>query len=147
MPGTTPAVGRGGVIAVAAVYQFTPLKDACLREVPQPDDVPRRALAARPGGALDLGVRHGGWCLGCCWALMAALFALGVMSIGWMALIAAFIAGEKLLPWPRAPATRWRCPCSRSDSQSRSPPPTYPASPSRAARECKTAAATTLVWR
>jgi predicted metal-binding membrane protein len=53
-------------------------------------------------GALELGVRHGAWCLGCCWALMAALFAVGVMSLGWMALIAAFIAGEKLLPWPSA---------------------------------------------
>jgi predicted metal-binding membrane protein len=47
-------------------------------------------------------VRHGAWCLGCCWALMAALFAVGLMSLGWMALIAAFIAGEKLLPSPNA---------------------------------------------
>jgi predicted metal-binding membrane protein len=53
-------------------------------------------------GALELGTRHGAWCLGCCWALMAALFAVGVMSLGWMALIAAFIAAEKLLPWPAA---------------------------------------------
>ena len=55
----------------------------------------------RPGrlGALRMGVIHGGWCVGCCWALMAALFALGVMSLGWMAFIAALIAIEKLLPW------------------------------------------------
>ena len=53
-------------------------------------------------GALDLGSRHGAWCLGCCWALMAALFAVGVMSLGWMAVMAALIAGEKLLPWPTA---------------------------------------------
>jgi hypothetical protein len=46
-----------------------------------------------------MGIEHGAWCVGCCWALMAALFALGVMSIGWMALIAALIAIEKLLPW------------------------------------------------
>ena len=46
-----------------------------------------------------MGIKHGGWCVGCCWALMAALFALGVMSIGWMAFIAALIAIEKLLPW------------------------------------------------
>jgi hypothetical protein len=46
-----------------------------------------------------MGVAHGGWCIGCCWALMAALFALGIMSLGWMALIAALIAAEKLLPW------------------------------------------------
>ena len=46
-----------------------------------------------------MGARHGGWCVGCCWALMAALFALGVMSLAWMAFIAALIALEKLLPW------------------------------------------------
>jgi hypothetical protein len=55
----------------------------------------------RPGrvGAMRMGLIHGGWCVGCCWALMAALFALGVMSLGWMACIAALIAIEKLLPW------------------------------------------------
>jgi hypothetical protein len=51
------------------------------------------------GGALRMGVEHGAWCVGCCWALMAALFALGVMSVGWMAFVAALIAVEKLLPW------------------------------------------------
>jgi Predicted metal-binding integral membrane protein (DUF2182) len=60
--------------------------------------------AWRPGrsGALRMGMEHGGWCVGCCWGLMAALFALGVMSIGWMVLIAALIATEKLLPWKAA---------------------------------------------
>ena len=56
-----------------------------------------------------MGVEHGAWCVGCCWALMAALFALGVMSIAWMAFIAALIAIEKLLPWKR-----WRIGESRS---------------------------------
>ena len=46
-----------------------------------------------------MGAVHGAWCLGCCWALMAALFALGVMSVGWMVLVAALIALEKLAPW------------------------------------------------
>ena len=57
----------------------------------------------RPGysGAVRMGVEHGAWCVACCWALMTALFALGVMSLGWMALIGAFIAGEKMLPWKR----------------------------------------------
>ena len=61
----------------------------------------------QPGrlGALRMGIEHGGWCVGCCWMLMAALFALGVMSLGWMAFIAALIAIEKLLPW-RALANR-----------------------------------------
>jgi predicted metal-binding membrane protein len=48
-----------------------------------------------------MGARHGAWCLGCCWALMLSLFALGVMSLAWMALIAALIAVEKTLPWRR----------------------------------------------
>ena len=45
-----------------------------------------------------MGARHGAWCVGCCWALMAALFALGVMSLAWMAFVAALIALEKTLP-------------------------------------------------
>jgi predicted metal-binding membrane protein len=53
------------------------------------------------GGALRMGVEHGAWCVGCCWALMVALFVLGMMSIGWMALVGAFIAAEKLLSWKR----------------------------------------------
>src|SRR3954452_11036124 len=89
----------GGVIVLAAVYQLTPLKDTCLRHCRSPFMFLMEHW--RPGrtGAVRLGVRHGAWCVGCCWALMAALFALGVMSIGWMAFIAALIAAEKLLPW------------------------------------------------
>ena len=49
-----------------------------------------------------MGARNGAWCVGCCWALMAALFALGVMSISWMAFVAGIIAVEKTLPWRRA---------------------------------------------
>jgi predicted metal-binding membrane protein len=88
----------GAVLIGAAAYQLTPLKDACLRKCRNP--LMFLLTAWRPGraGALRMGVEHGAWCVGCCWALMAALFALGVMSIGWMALIAALIASEKLLP-------------------------------------------------
>jgi len=92
----------GGVILAAAVYQLTPLKQACLVKCRSPMMfLAERWRHGRVGG-LELGLRHGAWCLGCCWALMAALFAVGVMSLGWMALIAAFIAAEKLLPWPLA---------------------------------------------
>jgi predicted metal-binding membrane protein len=89
----------GGVIAAAAIYQLTPLKDACLRRCRSP--MMFLLTAWRPGrlGALRMGLEHGGWCVGCCWGLMAALFALGVMSIGWMVFVAALIATEKLLPW------------------------------------------------
>jgi predicted metal-binding membrane protein len=87
----------GGVIAGAALYELTPVKAACLRHCRDPQLLFERR---RPGrlGALRTGIEHGGFCVGCCWALMAALFALGVMSIGWMVLIAAVIAIEKLLP-------------------------------------------------
>jgi predicted metal-binding membrane protein len=89
----------GGIILAAAVYQLTPLKDVCLRHCRSPFAFLIHHW--RPGrlGALRMGVVHGGWCVGCCWALMATLFALGVMSLGWMAFIAALIAVEKLLPW------------------------------------------------
>jgi predicted metal-binding membrane protein len=89
----------GGVVVSAAVYQLTPLKDICLRHCRSPFGFLMQHW--RPGrlGALRMGAIHGGWCVGCCWALMAALFAVGVMSLGWMALIAAAIALEKLLPW------------------------------------------------
>jgi hypothetical protein len=92
----------GGIIVLAAIYQLTPLKDTCLRHCRSPFGFLMQHW--RPGrtGALRVGLLHGAWCVGCCWALMAALFALGVMSIGWMAFIAALIAAEKLLPWPVA---------------------------------------------
>jgi predicted metal-binding membrane protein len=89
----------GGVIVAAAIYQLTPLKDVCLRYCRSP--MVFLLGHWRPGraGALQMGIEHGAWCVGCCWALMAALFALGVMSVGWMVFIAALIAAEKLLPW------------------------------------------------
>jgi len=90
----------GGVIVAAAVYQVTPLKQACLAKCRSPMMFLAERWRNGRAGAVELGVRHGAWCLGCCWALMAALFAVGIMSLGWMALVAAFIAAEKLLPWP-----------------------------------------------
>ena len=89
----------GGVIVAAAIYQLTPLKDVCLRYCRSP--MMFFLSHSHPGrvGALRMGLEHGGFCVGCCWMLMAALFALGIMSIGWMAFIAALIAIEKLLPW------------------------------------------------
>ena len=95
----------GGVIVAAAVYQLTPLKDVCLRKCRGPMDFVLGYWKDGYAGALRMGVEHGAWCVGCCWALMAALFALGVMSVGWMAFVAALIAIEKLVPW-RAAANR-----------------------------------------
>jgi predicted metal-binding membrane protein len=87
----------GGVIVVAAVYELSPLKDACLRRCRDPLALVRRERPG-PGEGLRAGLEHGASCIGCCWALMAALFALGVMSLGWMALVASVVAVEKLLP-------------------------------------------------
>jgi len=91
----------GGVILGAALYELTPVKARCLGHCRD-----SRLLRQRPGalGALAMGVEQGGFCVGCSWALMAALFALGVMSIGWMVLIAVLIAFEKLLPWQVIPS-------------------------------------------
>jgi predicted metal-binding membrane protein len=89
----------GGVILAAAIYQLTPAKDACLTRCRSPLDFVLGHWHRGYGGALRMGIEHGAWCVGCCWALMAALFALGVMSVGWMVFVAALIAIEKLLPW------------------------------------------------
>ena len=93
-----------GVLAAAAVYQLTPAKDACLTRCRAPLDFLMERWRDGGVGALRLGALHGMWCVGCCWGLMAALFALGAMSLGWMAFVAAAIAAEKLLPY-RAAAT------------------------------------------
>jgi predicted metal-binding membrane protein len=95
----------GGVLLAAAIYQLTPAKDACLRRCRGPLQFLSHAWRDGPVGAFRMGVEHGGWCVGCCWALMAALFALGIMSVGWMVFVAALIAIEKLLPW-KVPANR-----------------------------------------
>jgi predicted metal-binding membrane protein len=82
----------------SAAYELTPLKDVCLGKCRSPLGFLLSAWRDGLHGGLTMGVRHGLWCIGCCWALMASLFALGVMSLGWMAFIAALIAFEKLVP-------------------------------------------------
>jgi predicted metal-binding membrane protein len=91
-----------GVLALAAAYELTPLKDVCLAKCRSPLGFLLGTWRDGSFGALQMGCRHASWCLGCCWALMAALFALGVMSLTWMVLIAALIALEKTVPWRRA---------------------------------------------
>ena len=90
-----------GVLAVAALYELTPLKDVCLAKCRSPVGFLLGTWRDGRSGALEMGSRHAGWCMGCCWALMAALFALGVMSLTWMAFVAALIALEKIAPWRR----------------------------------------------
>lgn len=91
------------VVAGAGFYQFTPLKELCLRQCRSPLSFLMERW--RPGivGGLRLGVRHGWYCLGCCWALMAVLVAAGAMGLAWVSLIALVVFAEKLLPGARTP--------------------------------------------
>jgi predicted metal-binding membrane protein len=85
----------GGALVAAGVYQLTPLRTVCLRHCRSPVGF---LLHHHGGGALRLGLTHGAWCVGCCGGLMLALFALGVMSLVWMAVVALVILAEKALP-------------------------------------------------
>jgi len=86
----------GGVVLAAALYELTAAKARCLRHC-----LDTRLVRHQPGlkGALAMGIEQGGFCVGCSGFLMAALFALGVMSVAWMLLIAALVLIQKLLPW------------------------------------------------
>ncbi len=92
-----PAIA-GGTIALAGAYQLTPLKRACLRHCRTPLSFVMHRWRDGLGGAVRMGVEHGAWCVGCCWALMLVLFAVGVMSITWMVVVAAIVFAEKVLP-------------------------------------------------
>jgi predicted metal-binding membrane protein len=91
----------GVTLLVAAVYELTPLKDVCLGKCRSPLGLMLGSWRDGKVGAVRMGMSNGGWCVGCCWALMASLFALGIMSIVWMAFVAGLIAIEKTLPWRR----------------------------------------------
>jgi predicted metal-binding membrane protein len=105
VPGDLLAWERGGrwiagvTLVVAAVYELTPLKDVCLGKCRSPLGSLLGSWRDGRWGAFRMGTRNGAWCVGCCWALMASLFALGVMSVVWMACVAGLIAVEKTLPW------------------------------------------------
>lgn len=92
----------GATLLVAAAYELTPLKDVCLGKCRSPLGFLLGSWKEGLSGATQMGARHGAWCVGCCWALMASLLALGLMSVVWMALVAGLIAFEKLIPSRRA---------------------------------------------
>jgi predicted metal-binding membrane protein len=92
----------GATLVVAAAYELTPLKDVCLGKCRSPLGFLLGSWRDGSAGALQMGAKNGAWCVGCCWALMAALFALGIMSVVWMAVVAGLIAFEKTVPWRRA---------------------------------------------
>jgi predicted metal-binding membrane protein len=91
----------GATVIVAAVYELTPLKNVCLGKCRSPLGFLLGSWRDGLLGGLRMGAKNGAWCVGCCWALMASLFALGVMSIPAMAVVAGLIAIEKTLPWRR----------------------------------------------
>lgn len=89
----------GAAIVAAGVYQLTPLKRVCLRHCRSPLDFVLGGWKEGTAGALRMGLEHGAYCVGCCWGLMLILFAIGVMSIVWMLVVAALIFAEKVLPF------------------------------------------------
>jgi predicted metal-binding membrane protein len=91
----------GVALLVAAGYELTPLKEVCLGKCRSPLGTLLGSWRAGWAGAFRMGLGNGAWCVGCCWALMVSLFALGVMSVTWMAVVAGLIALEKTIPWRR----------------------------------------------
>jgi predicted metal-binding membrane protein len=90
----------GLVLIVAGIYQWTPAKDACLTTCRSPLGFLMTQWREGNMGALIMGIRHGVYCVGCCWALMLVLFGVGVMNMLWVLLITAFVVVEKILPAP-----------------------------------------------
>ena len=89
----------GGAIAAAGLYELTPLKSVCLRHCRSPIHYVLGGWREGPAGALRMGAEHGAYCVGCCWGLMVVLFALGVMSLVLMGIVAALIFAQKVLPF------------------------------------------------
>jgi len=96
MEASRPAAA--GLLAIAGVYQLTPLKDACLSTCQSPMAFVTRRWRSGNAGAFRMGAEHGAYCVGCCWALMLLLFAGGVMNLAVIAALTVFVAFEKLAP-------------------------------------------------
>ena len=97
MVSTSPLAG-GALLVFAGVFQWTPLKNTCLRHCRSPLTFLMTEWREGVRGALLMGLKHGAYCTGCCWLLMALLFVAGVMNLWWIAVIAAFVLLEKLAP-------------------------------------------------
>jgi len=92
-------VAAGVLLIAAGVYQWTPLKQACLRHCRSPFDFLLFHWRDGAAGAFVSGVRHGAFCFGCCWMMMALLFVGGIMNLAWIGGIALLVLVEKVLPW------------------------------------------------
>lgn len=92
----SPAVG-GAILVLSGLYQWSPLKDVCLRHCRSPLGFLLHSWRDGYAGALGMGFQHGAYCVGCCWSLMLVLFAVGLMNLGWMVLLSAVIFAEKVV--------------------------------------------------
>jgi predicted metal-binding membrane protein len=97
MASNSPVLG-GMLLIGAGVFQFTPLKHACLAHCRSPVGFFMTEWREGMRGAFLMGIRHGAYCVGCCWLLMALLFVAGVMNLLWVAMIAAYVLIEKIVP-------------------------------------------------
>ena len=88
----------GAILIGAGLYQLTPLKNRCLAHCRSPIDFLMSHWRGGAAGPIRMGVHHGWYCLGCCWALMAVLFAVGVMNLAWVAVLALLVLAEKIAP-------------------------------------------------
>ena len=93
----SPLAG-GALLAAAGIFQWTPLKHACLTQCRSPQSFFMTEWRDGTRGALLMGLKHGRYCVGCCWLLMGLLFVAGVMNLAWVAVIAVFILAEKVVP-------------------------------------------------
>jgi len=98
MDGRAGPVLGGALFVLAGIYQLSPLKHACLGSCRSPLGFLLAHWRDGTGGALRMGLRHGAVCLGCCWALMVLLFAVGTMNLAWVAGLGVLVLGEKLAP-------------------------------------------------
>jgi predicted metal-binding membrane protein len=97
MVSTSPVLG-GALLIAAGLFQWTPLKHACLKHCRTPLSFLMTGWREGRPGAFGMGLKHGAYCAGCCWFLMALLFVAGVMNIWWVAAIAGFVLLEKAAP-------------------------------------------------
>ena len=97
MASTSPYLG-GGLLVAAGIYQWTPLKHACLQNCRAPAEFLSRSWRNGTGGAVTMGIHHGIYCVGCCWVLMGLLIVAGVMNLLWVAAITALVLIEKIAP-------------------------------------------------
>lgn len=98
MARSTSTMMSSAILLAAGVYQWMPLKSACLSKCRTPLAFFMANWRDGRSGAFRLGVRHGGYCIGCCWALMAVMFVVGAMSLAWMGLIMLVVLSEKVIP-------------------------------------------------